>query len=388
MEKFRLVTPYLAVQLLCAAGAGIHSVVFPLFLLEAGYDESFLGFLASIGAVVTGGAGLIAPLLLRRLGFKITLAAAVVTHCLVTVVQALLATKLCLVVGNVASSLFGALVAVGHGPYLSSWGNSHVSQKLLSVSAASTTAVSTLGSLIGGRLPQLMGKLVPNLRAESIAAYRACLLGSGALVGAAIYPAILVQEQRSKRVRGHKETRLGTSFQWTLIASVVLGFGAGMVMPFMSAYWKKTYGASAVQVGAVTALTGLAVALGASVAYPLAQLLGERIAIPLLLLASLPPLWAFFSLKRGMGVSVCLFALRTFLANATTPMRVGLHLQMAPPKGREWASSLDWLAWNVGWSLGSACGGYIAVSSGYGMLFRLCLGVYLGAALLYGVALM
>lgn len=369
-------------------------VVFPLFLLEIGYGEDFLGLLASVSAAVTGASSLVAPLLLRRVGFRNTVIGAVVSSCVVTVVQALWPARPCLIVGQVVSGCFGALVAVGHAPYLAAHGDGSTCGKLLSWSMAGTTAVATLSNALAGYLPGVFLHLTCESSPDSVASYRACLLVSAALVSLAVYPALRIEDlsltYRIEPAAKHwKSVSLSRSLlHRVFLVSGVTGCGAGLIMPFMNAYWRKVHGASEAQVGTITALTGLAVSVGASLGYPVGRLLGEKLAIPLLLMLSLMPLSAFASLppasaSRGIHRSVFLFLLRTALANATTPLRTSLHIQQAPAESREWASSVEWLGWSAGWSLGAAWGGRTVVSSGYERLFGWCFATYAFAAMLY-----
>ncbi|HHV78244.1 MAG TPA: MFS transporter [Firmicutes bacterium] len=377
---------YLAAELISAAGAGISSVLFPLFLLAGGFKEDFLGLLASIGSGIAGLMSLPASLVVARLGYRRSILIGMVTGVTVSFIQVLWPTSTCLIATQVISGCFSSLSLVIHSPYLVENAGEECGTRILSLSMAGVTIIGTVFNIVGGWLPARLSALTGLFHPDDFGAYRAGLLVACLISSMSILPAVMLKEDLSHRVASR--FRFGwATYPWLTLAkvtvvSVSLGFGAGLFMPFMNVYWKTRFSLNTELVGIISAATAGAVGLGATLAPVAERRLGLRKAIPILTGLSLFPMYGMIG-SSSFRSAAWLFLTRTTLVNATSPLRMNLTMEVVESEHRPLAASVESLAWSLAWAAGAAYGGRLILAAGYSLLFRLSVWVYAWATLAY-----
>lgn len=379
----------MAAELISAAGTGISSVLFPLFILSAGFREDFLGLLASLGSGIAGLMSIPASLVIARIGYRRSILMGMITGVATSFAQVLWPTSACLIVTQVISACFGSMLLVVHTPYLVENVGEGYGTRALSLSMAGVTIVGMIFNAVGGWLPARLSALTGLFQPDSFGAYRAGLLIACIVSSLALLPVVFLGDDSRGRPVSRRRTMPQTFYLLASLAKVAavslsLGFGAGLFMPFMNLYWKTRFSASTEAIGIISAATAAAIGLGA-IAAPIAErALGLKKAIPLLTGASLIPMWAMTDCSR-LRSAVCLFLLRTALVNATTPLRMGLTMKVVESEHRPLAASVESLTWSLAWAGGAACGGRMILASGYAEVFRMSLWVYAVATAMYAV---
>jgi predicted MFS family arabinose efflux permease len=152
---------------------------------------------------------------------------------------------------------------------------------------------------------------------------------------------------------------------WNLLFyNVLIGFGAGMVVPYFNVFLTRKLGITSDLVGLILSLTQGATAIAGLIAPILATkygrvptVVGTQLAsIPFLLLIALPP--------NIYLVSFALF-MRSALMNMSNPVASGFSMEIVDAEKRGKMSSLMRIADNVTRSGSAAVAGYIMANWSY-----------------------
>jgi MFS family permease len=165
---------------------------------------------------------------------------------------------------------------------------------------------------------------------------------------------------------------------------VVIGFGAGLVIPFLNLFLKEKFGLTYGTTGAIFALSALATGLAMALQPLLVGRLGKLGAIVFVQALSLPFLAA---LAWAPWLPVVTFALlvRGALMNAAGPVYAALVMDYLPEEERPGFFLVEGGLWSLLFALASALSGVVQEALGlraFDYLFGLTLFLYaLGIAL-------
>lgn len=184
-----------------------------------------------------------------------------------------------------------------------------------------------------------------------------------------------------------KTPRLGGRFGvWLrlLVPQVVIGFGAGLVIPFLNLYLKEKFGLTYGATGLVFALSSLATG-GAMLLQPLlVHRVGKLKAIVLVQALSLPFL-ALLAWAPWLPVVTFALLVRGALMNAAGPVYAALVMDYLPEEERPGFFLVESALWSLLFALGSALSGKLQAALGlpaFHYIFGATLALYaLGIAL-------
>jgi predicted MFS family arabinose efflux permease len=162
------------------------------------------------------------------------------------------------------------------------------------------------------------------------------------------------------------------------IFALMIGAGAGLVIPFMNLYFATRFNCSAAQIGLFFSVAMILTAAAALIGPVIARSFGNlRTAIGSQLLSL--PFLVSLGAERQLGLAVGAFWIRATLMQAATPLLQSLIMQEVPPQLRARSTSVLNLLWNIGWALSSTASGRIIQRFGYAVPFYV-------TAVLYAVA--
>ncbi|BDG16773.1 MFS transporter [Thermus brockianus] len=169
-----------------------------------------------------------------------------------------------------------------------------------------------------------------------------------------------------------------------LVPQVVIGFGAGLVIPFLNLYLKEKFGLTYGATGLVFALSSLATG-GAMLLQPLlVHRVGKLKAIVLVQALSLPFL-ALLAWAPWLPVVTFALLVRGALMNAAGPVYAALVMDYLPEEERPGFFLVESALWSLLFALGSALSGKLQAALGlpaFHYLFGATLALYaLGIAL-------
>ncbi len=377
---------YLLAEFLVWTAQGIFSVLFNLYLVEAGFPESFVGRAISMNALGLALAALPAGVLAERWGRRRSLLLGAVLEGLGHLLRASLTAPGAILASGFVIGSGQALFQIAAAPFLTEHSTARERTHLFSAFFASALLAGVLGSAVGGALPHLVQALVPS--ATLFAAYR-----TGLFAGAAVALGTIVAIARLRRV---KEERLGkdeapvTREQWRrlfpiALNSALVGMGAGLVIPFMNLYFKDRFACSSGQIGAFFSIAQVGTAAAALLGPALARRFGKlRTAIASELLSL--PFLVTLGAERHLPVAVGSFWMRATLMQAATPLLQTFVMEALPPALRARATSVINLVWNVGWAASAVAAGTVIERFGYATPFYLTAGLYCVAAVTFWAA--
>jgi len=379
--------------LLTSAGGaitvGVFGVVFNLYIVSLRISTGALGQILGAGTFGLALAVVPAGMLADAWGRKRTLVLGGILNGLATVAQ-------CLLPGAGAIAGFGFVAGVGGGaiavvalPMLVEAARPQQQNAVLAAGGALALLGSAVGSVLGGRLPVLLGSTL-GMPADGALAYRLTLLLSLAVAGIAALP-LLPWYHDIHRPRSWRRSIAGLRDPaWRRLAARLalvvgtVGLGAGFVIPYLNLYFTRVLGVSVAAFGTLGAISQLVLGLATLLAGVLAARLGVvRLVVLTQLLAVLFLL--LLATSPAPAVAMAAYTLRQALMDMSSPVAQGWLLGLAASEQRATTSSLLLVAEQGPWALSSIAGGALLERAGFLPGFLLTAFFYLLSVTLWRV---
>jgi MFS family permease len=374
---------YLGAEFLMWTAHGIFSVLFNLYLVEAGASEAFVGSAISASALGMVVAALPAGTLADRWGRRRTLMLGAVLEGVGHLLRASTTHGPLVLGAGLVAGLGQSLFQIAAAPFLTDHSTPRERTHLFSMFFASALLAGVFGNAVGGALPSLVRAVAPGV--SLFAAYRVALFAGALCAASAALPLLALSGLvEPKPVAGaappapHETRRLLP----IAINAALIGSGAGLVIPFMNLYFKNRFACSSGQIGTFFSIAQVFTALAALAAPAVARRFGKlRTAVASELL-SLPFLVTLGG-ERHLGVAVGAFWLRATFMQASTPLLQAFVMEVLPHELRARSTSLNNMVWNLGWAVSATLAGVIIEHFGYAVPFYLTATLYLTAALTF-----
>lgn len=374
---------YLTATVLLGLTSGLQYLFFNLYVLSLGYDQAFVGLLASLPALVTAAAAIPIGMALPRLGFRRALLLGSLLIAIALAACALVPSRGVLIAAAILSGLGSALTSVASSPLMVAISTEKTRTHLFGFQFAFSTFAGVFANLIGGYLPLALRAIAPDFLA-GLSAYRGVLLVAMALTLATLYPLARLRGLRGARERPMiaRQIRAHRSVLAKVLAVEITGsLGAGMLMPFLNVFYRLRFDLSDPALGALFAASSLLTGIAAILAPLAASRLGKVRAMVLTQALSIPFLLAMGFVPMA-GVSATSYLVRTALMNMSSPLLPAYIMGIVPGELRPLAASLVMLAWNAGWGISSWISGHIQVAAGFSPLFLITAGFYVTSIVL------
>lgn len=371
-----------------------------LYIMCLGYGEELLGLILS-GRMIAGAVGALPAGMISDLyGRKPVILVSTLLVAAGWLGQALFPQPSAMFLFSCLVGLAGTAQWVVGAPLLADNTGAGNRQMFFGIQFALTTAGMMVGNLAGGALPDLVrAHPGPWLRAAcrslpavpdvaGAAAFRLSLVAFSLLTLASVIPALMIRETRPRprapgaalgdllAMAARTEVR-GLVAYWMLV-----GFGAGLVIPFFNVFLSEKLGASPTVVGLILSLSNGATAVAGLLAPALVPRLGrvrtvvltQVASIPFLLMIALPP-WLWL-------VGAAMF-FRNALMNMSSPVATSFSMEIMEPDLRGTTSSLMRVADSLARAASSACAGWMMARWGYDVPYLFTAAFYLAASWLY-----
>ena len=191
---------YLLSEFLAWTGHGIMSVLYNLYLVEGGYQESFVGTAVSVTALGLALVALPAGVLAERWGRRRCLILGAVLDGVGFVVRASVLAPGPILAASFVAGAGQAMLAIAAAPFITEHSTPRERTHLFSAFFAFALLAGVAGSALGGWLPRVALGLPEALRPDLLHAYRAVLLVGSAFSFSAALPLL--------RLRGLAEAPL------------------------------------------------------------------------------------------------------------------------------------------------------------------------------------
>lgn len=374
-------------------------VIFPLFLKSTGMGEGDVGKIIGISALAGGILAVPATYLIERVGRRSMLIVATLTFLVASLLTILFVTSSALPLFVLFVGASQVFTQVSMSPFISTQGTFEDRPYFFGVMHGVSISSLFLGNFISGILSDLYnGPMMVTLR-DSYAGFSS-LSGSGAssyalalltLLPAALFSVIallLIQDKAQKvsktrvYVRNLKRLLGDRKLYVQLAYSLVIGFGAGMVVPFFSLFLSHKLHASNTQVGTTLAVSQLMVALGAVLTPFLVTKWGMVKTVVIVQMASIPFLLGI-ALPDILIVAAAAVVIRGALMNMPQPVNSNFLMQIFEERERGIVMGLDHTASAVTRALALVAGGYLMEHVSYEAPYFFTVALYIVGTLIY-----
>ncbi len=380
---------FLLFQFFLALNTGIYGVIFNLYVLKLGYREDFLGVLLAIVYVTTGVCALPAAMLCDRVGRKRTL---VLSASVLAVALGLLYTVASdgmLAAGSVLYGVSTALSVTASSPFMAENSSPEKRIHLFSLNSAIGMLSAILGSLAGGLLPGAVAGAL-GVATDSLLSYRLTLYLSLTAVVVSLLPLLLIREQdppavdRLERLRLVLRVTRSPNVRRLVFVNVLIGIGAGLIVPFFNVYFHKVLAASEGQIGVIFAIGQVVMVIGLLCIPRLTGRFGKVRTIALTQLLSIPFL-LLIAFTTNIYLAGFAYVMRMTFMNMANPAIQSFNMEIVPSRERATVSSLTSMGWYLFLALSTFASGVMMSQANYLLPYLITCLVYFVAAVAYYV---
>jgi MFS family permease len=379
---------YLLSSVIYALGYNINWLIFNLYIDSSGYSRSFLGELQSMPYVVSMIGTLPITVVVDRIGRKRALIVAMIGQLAAGVGIVVAQGPWWLRLSMIVTGLAGTLWMVSASPFMMENSTEEERDGLFSASYGLQTLVGFVGTLVGGYLPTVAGRLLA-VGVESVTAYRATLAVMAALYALAALPLLAIEERPRS---GPAERR--SMLPWDNVGdkglvlrifapNIIISMGAAILIPYMNLFFKETFAISDRLLGTLFAISSVVTGV-ATLASPLlaerwgrirSLVMTQVVSIPFLLMIGFSPVF---------WVAGVAFWVRAALMNMGNPLFSAFAMGQVPERERAVVSGLMGMSWNIGWAVGPYLSGTMQQNPqiGFRPIFVVTCSLYLVASIL------
>lgn len=406
---------YLISNALSGVTLGIIQILYNLYLIALGYHTDFIGQILFVGTLGAGLAIFPAGICIDRFGGKSVLIWSSLLIGVAGAGQILFHTPLPLLISSFIVGIGGAFVLVLNIPFLALNSSPEERPQLFSLNIVLSLVAVVIGESVGGvipiwfrALPWLMSPLPAwaswMLVQQPLArSYQLSLLLAGVIAAPSFVPLFLMQNDRPQcQVQTAPITSLRLTLQKSLArvaawknipartflfsplsimvyVQMLIGTGAGLLLPYFNVYFVQRLGASSALFGAIDAAANILNAILTLLAPWLVLRLGKVVALIVPRLISLP-LMLLIGLTSSLPLAATLYPLRQGFMDMTQGILQVFSMEVVPQQHRGLANSSYQAAYQVMWAIGASVGGTLILWSGY-------VPVFIGTTILYTLAL-
>ncbi|MEZ7171627.1 MFS transporter [Sporosarcina sp. OR05] len=380
-------------NVLVQIGMGVFMVMYNLYIRELGMPETVNGKVISMTALALAIILVPAGFVSDRLGRKWLIFGGTLLTAGTLFYRSIAVMETPIVVAALLTGLFMAFVQVSGIPFLAENSTPGERVHLFSINFAIVTVANVVGSLSGGMIADL---LETALALSTVEAIRSSLLIGASIFTIGLFPFFRLQEKptepvKTKRIEGVStgedslKRNLLVIFHFSF-ASLLIGFGSGLVVPYLNLYFANRFGASNSYIGFVLSLGSAMTAVAVMIGPALSRRVGKVKALILFQLLSIP-----FLLLTAYSTSLWLaslgFLLRQALMNAGGPLQSAVAMEVVSDKYKGLANSMNQTVFNIGWAtMGPVATGLVVAQGsywGYAYAFTITAALYVISSLYY-----
>ena len=368
---------------LVGLGTGIISTFFNIYLKQGGFGEAFLGKLNSLGTIGSLALAIPAGLLVNRLGGRASLVLSAGLIAAFSALQAGVLVPAALVALQIGLSASNMLYGATYNPEVMSNTDPAIRQAAFSMTFTAGTFTSVIASAAGGFLPHFFARL----GASAFLSLRLTLAVGAALIfsSTAVFSRLRVRQAASPVMAtdppGTDAGEPEAAPSWRRYAlryvfvNVIIGFGAGMTIPYLNLYFASRFHADTVVIGALFAVSNVVLTLGALMAPWLTRRIGPLRTIALTATGSLVFL-VIMAFATNIVVAAVAFWMRACLMMCSTPVTNQFCLELVPPSRRSVIHNVYQMAWTGSWAIATAIGGQLIEAGGFKIPMLVTAAVY------------
>ncbi|WHY76733.1 MFS transporter [Neobacillus sp. WH10] len=333
-------------------GLGIFMVIYNFYIRKLGYTEAVNGQVIAMTSLATAIILVPAGLISDRYGRKRVFFYGILISGAILLLRSIFSTQGVLISLAFTSGLTMAFLQVSGIPWLAENSTEEQRVNLFSLHFAFMTAANVIGNLLGGMLTDIF-----SFFASDINSIRITLI-----IGAVIYLIGIIPTTKFNelpKTRPTEKKKFNPSIAWKndgiklivlfAIAQLLIGFGAGLVIPYLNLYFADRFSASTTSIGLIISLGQAATALAMFIGPLVVKKVGDVKAVVYLQLASLPFL-LLTAYTKHLWLAALGFLFRQALMNAGNPIQMSLMMSKVNGSMKGLANSINQMVFNLGWA--------------------------------------
>lgn len=370
---------------------GIFMVIYNFYIRELGYNEQVNGQIISMTSLASALLLIPAGIISDRYGRKNVMLFGALAAGGVLLFRSVIELQSLLLFCAFATGMAMAFVQVSAVPWMAE--NSSADQRvhLFSIHFAIMTGSHVIGNLIGGISTDVLSVFYTPL-----ISIRITLIFGGVLFLTGILPILKFKEARRVRKQGLEKITLKdsirrNSFSFKMVmlfavAQLIIGVGAGLVIPYLNLYFADRFSASNSAIGFIISLGQAATAFAMIIGPMVVRKLGEVRAVVILQICSLPFL-LLTAFTEHLWLAALGFLFRQALMNAGNPIQMSLMMSKVDDSMKGLANSVNQMVFNLGWAVMGPVSTGIVIKYGaywgYATVFSITAALYLIGSLYF-----
>lgn len=373
-------------------GFGIFMVIYNFYIRELGYSESVNGQIISMTALATALILVPAGIASDRIGRKRAMLFGAVATGVAMLFRSMVEMQELLFLFAFFTGLTTAFLQVSGIPWLAE--NSKADQRvhLFSIHFAIMTGANVIGNLSGGIFTDVFSLFVDQLTSIRITLLIASVFFIAGLVPILRFAEAPKDKNDVRGIKGFSFKNLSANNEGVKIiamfafAQLLIGIGAGLVIPYLNLYFADRFEASNSAIGIIISLGQAATAFAMIIGPVVVRKVGEVRAVVILQLMSLPFL-LLTAYTENLWLAAIGFLFRQALMNAGNPIQMSLMMSRVNDSMKGLANSVNQMVFNLGWAvMGPISTGIVMRYGdywGYALVFSITASLYLIGSLYF-----
>ena len=356
-------------------------IIYNYYIREVGFDDQMNGRVIAMTAMAQAIMLLPAGIISDRVGRKKIIFFGAILSAFTFFSRAILVDESMLLVTAFMSGLFMAFIQVSTIPLLAENSDEKQRVHLFSFNFAIMMVANVVGNIMGGSLSDAFQAL---FAFEAVTSIRITLIIGAAFFFSSLIPIMKIHERKKtkKEVKERKSyiqliktnkkaVRIILLFA---VAQIIIGFGSGLVIPYLNLYFTDRFEISKSLVGIILSLGQAMTAVAMMIGPLVVSRFGEVRAVVILQLSSIPFL-LITAYTENLWFAVLGFLFRQALMNAGNPIQMSLMMRSVDDSMKGLANSVGQMVFSLGWAVMGP------VSTGIVVLY----GAYYGYAIVFSI---
>ncbi|MBM7615247.1 MFS transporter [Alkaliphilus hydrothermalis] len=367
-------------------GMGMFSTLYNLYLQEIGFNKAFMGEMISMSALASAIFLVPVGFLSDRIGRKKTMMIGIFFAAFSQMLRVLVLDSTQLLTFSFLLGTFNSFFMVSNAPFLMENTTKKNRMRVFSINFALMVFSSMVGNIIGGSLPMMLFDTGIFTVAWS---QRVTLLISTVASLVAVIPLQRIQEVSVENTSDFKVfvENITSRENWAImtrfiIASGLVGFGAGLFVPFSNVYFENQFSLPSDKIGIIMSMgqatTIFAVMMGPYVANKIG-----RVKTVFILQGLSIPFMVMLGDTKFLWLAIIAFLIRQAIMNASGPITSTIMMEEVPEKLKGLTNSLNQTVVQIGWAVCGRLSGKIIENYGYEWIFYLAGALYGTSAIYY-----
>ncbi len=356
-------------------------LLFNLYLKEIGLGEGKIGLLLALMTYATMIMIFPAAFITKKLKIKPIFIVSILLSTIGSFIAIITYRYFQIALGMIIIGLSSSFFSVISGPFMMQVSTSLERAHLFSLNFAISLASGILGNILAGNLPVIF--LKNNI--PLIFGFRFAIIIHILISLLSFLPFLLIKEERIVNEENLKIFDIKTSKTLILILSIphiLVGFGAGLTVPFLNLYFRDRFSLDSAKIGYFFSISQFMMIIGTLSAPFFSNIFGKIKTVIISQILSVPFLF-ILSITYNLPLAAISFLLRATLMNMAQPLVINFSLEIVEETDRPLVSGILNVAWLSAWGISANLGGRIIEREGYFLPFNLTLVFYVISSFLY-----